>query len=362
VPLPDDLAHGLEPSKPRNPIKTLIRNGFRRNKRDTSPRLIVSALKNGYRFLTLLSRAAAGGPGAPEHTSVTSFIRENNARVLAIQEKARAAKAARPSMVPDPTRIPVLVRVSADGESPPRYEPRPGSFPRPLESLPGGVRKPPSLCDATGIPFLRFGKPQPRFLERALRHKTTLRQQRVLDLLEMQHEYMEDAAWEDEWEWLVGGMLQGKPVPVYTPAHERLKKGSGQGKGQGGPKWSWTGDTWGWRNLVVGGKGKVTTHPLMGYLPKGESSYQHTLWDGVMLLFAEINAEREDLIARAHAMWQIVLAEEEQALKEEKERLVREGRGDEEPKLRVWRRHVWQKKRPRPDSTEGGRKDAVSLQ
>lgn len=49
VPLPDDVlkAPGLE--GPVHPIKHLIRKSFRRNKNDTSPRLVISALRNGYK-------------------------------------------------------------------------------------------------------------------------------------------------------------------------------------------------------------------------------------------------------------------------------------------------------------------------
>ena len=49
VPLPDDVlrAPGLE--GPVHPSKHLIRKSFRRNRNDTSPRLVISALRNGYR-------------------------------------------------------------------------------------------------------------------------------------------------------------------------------------------------------------------------------------------------------------------------------------------------------------------------
>jgi uncharacterized protein YifE (UPF0438 family) len=55
--------------------------------------------------------------------------------------------------------------------------------------------------------------------------------------------------------------------------------------------------------------------------------------------------ERQDLVARGQAMWQIVLAEQEMALQEEKERLRREGREGEEPQLRVWKRPVYARNR-----------------
>jgi hypothetical protein len=49
VPLPDDVVRppGLE--GPVHPLKHLVRKGFRRNKNDTSSRLVISALRNGYK-------------------------------------------------------------------------------------------------------------------------------------------------------------------------------------------------------------------------------------------------------------------------------------------------------------------------
>ena len=46
ISLPDDVVSGAGAV---NPIKHLIRKGFRRNRIDTSPRLVVPALQNGYK-------------------------------------------------------------------------------------------------------------------------------------------------------------------------------------------------------------------------------------------------------------------------------------------------------------------------
>ncbi|KAL2194369.1 hypothetical protein P885DRAFT_43095 [Corynascus similis CBS 632.67] len=270
VPLPDELSTA-SPLGPANPIRTLIRNGFHRNKRDTSPRLIVSALKNGYRFLTLLSRAA--DTSTPEHASVLKFLRENEARVLAVKAKAAKAAAKRISTAPIPGRTPIITKVSADGE-PPVYAPT--GPPRPLSSFKGGVRKPPTMAAATAVPFLRLKKPQPRFLERVIRQKVERRAKKGIRIMEMQSEGMQDANDEDVWERLVAKMLA--------------------------------------ENRQVGEE--VNNNR--------ERTYRETLWEAVTLTMESLNREREDSVARGKAMWQIVLAEQEMALKEEQERLAKE--------------------------------------
>jgi hypothetical protein len=292
VPLPAELTTA-SPLGPSNPIPTLIRNGFRRNKRDTSARLVVSALKNGYRYLTLLSRAA--DPSTPEHASVLTFLRENETRVLALKAKAAAQAAKRISTAPIEGRTPLITKISAAGE-PPVYAPT--GPPRPLSSFPSGVRKPPTLNDTTGVPFLRMKKPQPRFLERILRQKSRRRAKRIANILEMEDSGMAEADAEDQWDALMEGMGVGK--------------GEGGGAERAGVK---------------------------------ERTYRETMWDAVVYVSDLTNAERLDMVARGQAMWKMVLAEQELALQEEKERLVREGREGEEPKPREWKRPVYKRGR-----------------
>ncbi|KAL2135818.1 hypothetical protein VTI74DRAFT_6747 [Chaetomium olivicolor] len=296
VPLPADLTPSpSSPLGPANPIQALIRNGFRRNKHDTSPRLVVSALKNGYRYLTLLSRAA--DPSSREHAEVLSFLRENTARVIRIKEQAASEKASRVSTAPIEGRVTLLRKVSGEGE-PPAYEPN--VPPRPLSSFRSGVRKPPTLSATSGIPFLRFKKPQPRFLERVIRQKSQRRMKRLVKILELQEEGIEEAKQEDAWERLVAGMLAEQQGQHW----DRGKKGGG------------------------------------GFEP----TYKQTLEEAVQYLSVVAEEERHDLVARGKAMWKIVLEEQEMALKEEKERLMREGREDEEPRLRNWRRQIWDRR------------------
>ncbi|KAK4033091.1 hypothetical protein C8A01DRAFT_19919 [Parachaetomium inaequale] len=312
VPLPDDLST-TSPLGPANPIQTLIRNAFRRNKRDESPRLVVSALKNGYRYLTLLSHAT--DPSTPEHASILTFLRSNQTRVLTLKKKTAAQAATRISTAPNPDRVPLLTKISADGESPPVYAPT-SPHPRPLSAFRSGVRKPPTLAAATGVPFLRFWKPMPRFLERVIRQKTERRQKRIFSIIEMHGEGMEDARDEDRWERLVEGML-------------REEKGGSSGRGEAAGE--------------GGSEGEGTTPPPEVW----DRTYRQTLWEAIEQTSAESEREREDMVARAKAMWDIVVAEQEMAVQEEKERLVREGKEGQEPRPRVWKRSVHKKGRNR---------------
>lgn len=305
MPLPPDISTASPLNPDTNPIQNLIRNGFRRNRHDTSPRLVVSALKNGYRYLTLFARAA--DPTSPEHAPVLAFLRENQARVLARRADKEAKKAAAISTAPIEGRTPLLKKVSGEGE-PPAYEPT--GPPRPLEWFGSGVRKPPTLGHVGGVPFLRLQKPQPRFLERVVRQKSVRRQERLEKMMEMEAGGMEDAAAEDEWERIVERMLEP------------------EGKKEEG-------------------------------VPSGrtarETTYQETLKGAIGHLSDVAEKERVDLLARGHALWKMVLAEQELALKEEKQRLEREGRGDEEPQLRDWRRPVY--KRHRRTRSDGGKQE-----
>jgi hypothetical protein len=84
-----------------------------------------------------------------------------------------------------------------------------------------------------------------------------------------------------------------------------------------------------------------------------ERTYRETMWDAVVYVSDLTNAERLDMVARGQAMWKMVLAEQELALQEEKERLVREGREGEEPKPREWKRPVY--KRGRDEKSRKGK-------
>ncbi|KAL1881343.1 hypothetical protein Daus18300_001196 [Diaporthe australafricana] len=189
-----------------NPIRYLIQAGFRRNKNDTSARLVTSALQSGYRFLTLLNRAH--DPSTPQHNEILAFLRERQSNFPpprppppppppsigpdAEQQEDNKNSTARPSYVP------LLTKVSAPGEKP-VYKST--VRPLPLSELSGGVRKVPVLEQATsGHTFLRVGKPQSPFLGSFLHRKGKRRQERITLVRELQDEYLVQARDEDRWE------------------------------------------------------------------------------------------------------------------------------------------------------------------
>lgn len=235
--------------------------------------------------------------------------------MLQLREKTALAKASAVSTAPIKERTPLIKRVSGPDE-PPRYEPTGG--PRPLETLPRGVRKPPTLNDTFGVPFLRFYKPQPRFLERVVRQRSRRRQKRIHALFDIQTGDMELARWEDEWEWLVGQLQKRGKVPGFKPFEDRTARADGKE----------------WRPAWL----------RYGQDRSGERSYEQALWDAVVYLSDVTNREREDMAARGRAMWRIVLAEREQALEEKKRWLSEHGMGHLPPKPTVWRRPVWASK------------------
>ncbi|KAB5543105.1 hypothetical protein GE09DRAFT_238246 [Coniochaeta sp. 2T2.1] len=227
VPLPDDVlrAPGLE--GPVHPIKHLVRKSFRRNKNDTSPRLVISALRNGYKFLDLLTSAQS--PSTPEYESIHTFLQQR----LLHKQTALTARSLRPppppppSSAPNPTTIPLLTRVSGPDEIRPRYEPT--IRPRPLSELGGtGIRRVPVLEKANLFPFLRLTKPQPRIVSRIILQKTKRMTKVVLALQSIVEETKEAAEYEDQWEEILetggppqpawAGRREKKPGPSFTAA------------------------------------------------------------------------------------------------------------------------------------------------
>ncbi|KAK0738987.1 hypothetical protein B0T21DRAFT_134771 [Apiosordaria backusii] len=294
VPLPsqtDDPSLYIPPAKPTKPaqppLKAIIRNAFKRNSHDVSPRLITSALKNGYKSLSLLS-AAASDPMSVEYTQIVTFLRENKTRVLSLRERKEKELDTKPSNTPIPGTVPILVKVSKEGE-PPRYIPNPERpVPRPIEQIPNGIRKPPRLDAAGTVPFLRMQKPQSRVIERIVRLKNRKRMENTSALAELQREDDERrimAEWEDEWDERV---------------HQILPRGKAGGNG--------------------------------GYVQQLEET--------VRVLGVGLNREREDMIARAEALLGIEKAEEEQMIKEDRERVER-GEVTEEEVFNM--RHSWRR-------------------
>ncbi|KAI0011547.1 hypothetical protein F4779DRAFT_637012 [Xylariaceae sp. FL0662B] len=297
IPLPDDLATAWGPNT--HPIKRVIRRAFRRNRNDTSPRLVYPALKAGYRILALLRAAQA--PQSPDHASVLSFLRARQAeraRTLAAQaaHPPHSRNPARPSTAPRPETVPLLVDVTPaptpwEPAPPPRFETP--HRPRPASALGGsGRRQVPRLDMAGDFPFLRLGKPQPRVLSRVLTQKIRGRVKRVYAALDLFDEGLVDAELEDEWEGLVADMLNPgrKPEPA-----RRWQKNGGAGKRARGPAtWddSWNEDTF----LQV-----VKQH-------------------GVDFMNEYLTRERMTLVARADAMRRLIAQEKELAEQEKAQR------------------------------------------
>lgn len=71
--------------------------------------------------------------------------------------------------------------------------------PLPLEKL-SGRRHVPILTHASGIPFLRFKKPQSPFLSRILRNKLAQKQRLFQSIVELDGIQDKVAAWEDQWD------------------------------------------------------------------------------------------------------------------------------------------------------------------
>ncbi|TPX14538.1 uncharacterized protein E0L32_005230 [Thyridium curvatum] len=268
VPLPGDLVAQFGPV---HPIKHLIRGSFRRNKNDTSQRLVAAALDNGYRCLDLLTRAA--NPSSSEHASILSFLHSRLASVLA--SRAYFSDPANPppkhpSTAPHPARTPLLTKDPATGT----YSPT--ARPLPQEKLGGsGRRKVPRLAaTAAGHPFLRVRKPQSPALSRVLRDLGDKRQARITLALELDEEGRWLAETEDEWEARLGGAAEDGSA--------------------GGPA----------------AKKKKETYAASAVL-------------GRQYLNGKLNGEKADMIARAAAMLRVVEAEAEAAAREKEERKAR---------------------------------------
>ncbi|KAK4162941.1 hypothetical protein QBC43DRAFT_320732 [Cladorrhinum sp. PSN259] len=291
ITLPDDIlaayssiAHsppeGSTNSRPENPIRALIRNAFRRNRRDTSSRLVVSALKNGYRYLNLLSSAASSFSSDPasqseSYAEVMSFLRENTERVAKIKKEAEAEYASRPRIGPREGHVPIITKVSKEGESPPVYKPT-QPFARPLSAIPNGVRKVPRLDVSGYVPFLRLYKPMSAYHERVVRQVSRKRMDRVRLLLEMQSDDLDIARQEDRWEAELARLA--KREKKYAEFLGQEKNGVGE-----------------------------------------ELSHEVTMKHAIESLGILLEEQRVDLIARGDALWEIERREQEMFNREQEE-------------------------------------------
>lgn len=267
VPLPPDLATAF--GTKRNPVAHHVRTAFRRNRADTSPRLVYPALQAGYRMLALLSRAAATATttttqqapasttsSSPEHAAIESFLRarlaERNATLAAKEvHPPNSRNPLPPTSAPREGTRPLLVKIS-----PPATPSNPFPVPeyatphRPLpqselgstgstqgqeeeeeedddERRPPGRWPPrrqiPRLEMAGDFPFLRLTKPQPALLSRVLHQKNKKRVERIAAWTQFKEEDMLDAQEEDAWErtlarnpqYSLEGCDHGRPDETY---------------------------------------------------------------------------------------------------------------------------------------------------
>ncbi|TGJ88461.1 hypothetical protein E0Z10_g337 [Xylaria hypoxylon] len=295
IPLPDNLATGWGAGK--NPIAIHVRQAFRRNVADVSPRIVYPALSAGYRMLSVLHDAATS-PDSEHHASIIAFLESR----LAERQRSLANRPPPPpsynpnSATPRPGTIPLLVKVSPanphDPESRPVYAiPH---RPRPQSELGGtGRRKIPRLDIAADFPFLRFTKPQPAALSRVLGHKLLRRGDRATAVRDLWEETIPDAELEDDWEKAIAHLSkEEKGVPPKT------------GK-QGRPSSTAPGQEW------------------LDRPDANELSHAYTVQQyGIKELSNILTRERVDLVARAEAMRLLVIQEKALAAQEKTQRAV----------------------------------------
>ncbi|RYP44630.1 hypothetical protein DL768_008923 [Monosporascus sp. mg162] len=293
IPLPAEVREAWQPVA--DPLRHLVRRSFRRNRADTSPRLVYPALATGYRLLALLKNVArdASPPSAQEppsshaHATVLRFLAERQAerrRSLAAREThpPYSRNPPKPSSAPREGTLPLLRRIGpSEYETPHR--------PLPSSALGGtGRRRVPHVDMAGDFAFLRLTKPQPALLSRILTQKIRRRQRRFDAAKAMGEEGVVDAELEDEWERSV----------------RNLSENGGRWEGE----WERT------AREMQGRRGGVVPET-------GETTYREELWrNGVQYVHEQLTREREDQVARARALRHLVIQERELAEKEKAER------------------------------------------
>ncbi|KAJ4412447.1 E2 ubiquitin-conjugating protein mms2 [Gnomoniopsis sp. IMI 355080] len=271
-----------------HPITYLIRSGFWRNRVDTSPRLVTSALQSGYRFLTILTRAQDASSAS--HAEVVKFLRD--------RQKAfpppRPPPAAAP---PKPCPTPLLTKVSEPGERP-VYKST--VRPLPLSKISGGTRKVPVFVDAQGIPFLRIGKPESHSHANFLKRKAMRRQERITHFQELYEDRVQEASEEDQWEATLLKLAKRESVTIADVVG---KGGTGQ---------------------------KMKSGNQLRLQQTESGTYEWNMREfGVNYLAMKLRDEMVDMQARATAMLDLVdeerrLAELEKREKKERRRAARE--------------------------------------
>lgn len=159
--------------------------------------------------------------------------------------------------------------------------------PVPQSALGGsGRRQIPHLDMAGDYPFLRLKKPQPLVLNRVLRQKMMRRVKRVRELQQLTSEASPDARLEDEWE-----------ADIARLVREETKKGK-IGNGD------------------IEGEFHISK-PRVAY---GQSHEYTVDQHGVLALTTALTREREQQVARAEAMRQLIKQETALAAREKAQR------------------------------------------
>ncbi|CAJ2505722.1 Uu.00g131160.m01.CDS01 [Anthostomella pinea] len=311
IQLPADLADGWKAS---NPITTHIQRAFRRNRPDTSPRLVYPALKAGYRFLALLTTAAHTATG-PDHASIVTFLQSRlheRERTRAVKARIKASRAQHPNArprtsAPRPGTRPLLVNTTpaptASNPTPkPQYETP--SRPLPASELGGSGRRQVPRLDMAGsdFPILRLTKPQPKLLSRVLTQKIGKRVGRARFVHELQEAGIEDAQLEDAWEKDVALLMRSE----RQQRRRRERRGQDNGNGNGEAE-------------VM--KQLAAEEQAIRSDMAADATYNQGVWlYGIQYVSNLLNREREDQVARADAMRRLIAQETALAVAEREQR------------------------------------------
>ncbi|KAI1260654.1 hypothetical protein F5Y18DRAFT_248461 [Xylariaceae sp. FL1019] len=313
ISLPDDLANGWAG---KDPIAIHIARAFKRNVKDSSPRLIYPALQAGYRMLAVL-KDAAESDSSPQHAQIREFLQAR----LVERHRSHAAAAKRAALPPRPDKstapkpgtIPLLVNVTPE---PTDENPKPkivyDTPNRPLRKgqLGGtGKRKVPHMDTMGEFPFMRFTKPQPRIIHRVLFDKNKKRFKRMSMRQEFTEGTRDDMVLEDEWEKSVADLMRREQGLSALEAYDWSKPNS---------KVKW--------KLLSRGKQIEEENEWMNEHDAGpgtgqdDRSYAWTLYEhGVQYLSEKLWIEREKNIAIADAMRKLIIEEKRLAAEEHKE-------------------------------------------
>ncbi|KAF2223119.1 hypothetical protein BDZ85DRAFT_121738 [Elsinoe ampelina] len=216
------LSNSPIPPDHRTSLNSLIRFRFRRNRLNTSHRLLGPLFEHGYAILDTLDLTRSSSPAgqAGAKNLLARYLAEKRNKTLLEriaweqgdefkrqQEEARKRKEREaPSFTRDPTQgagwkarpLP-LAKLKAQARPSPTNPTSSESHTGTTEQDPRPQRHIPILFSANKIPVLRFTKPQPRSLSLFLQSRITQRQRRNDRALALSH-LLSTAEGEDLWD------------------------------------------------------------------------------------------------------------------------------------------------------------------